>query len=44
MEGKGAERKGKNKARRVGGGQWDIEQQPEDLGPCLGKASKKHVI
>lgn len=34
----------KNEARSVGGGQLDIEQQPEDFGPHLGRASKKHVI
>lgn len=34
----------KNEARSVGGGQPDIEQQPEDFGPHLGRASEKHVI
>lgn len=43
---KGGMRQGgvRNKARRVGGGQPDIEQQPEDLRPHLGRASKKHLV
>lgn len=32
----------KNEAISVGGGQPD--QQPEDFGPHLGRASEKHVI